>query len=250
MGGDDNMKLFVKILFILLGLFFIVPGAVVMTVGNFSLGVAFAFIAGLLFILVAAFFDRLLKIRWLCATLCACLLLGVLSVGALAVYGSVDTADYTEDALIVLGAAVVGDKVSVTLSYRLDAAVEYAKKNPDALIIVSGGQGPQEDIPEALAMKRYLAARGVAQERIIMEDRATSTYENFVYSKEILDDTLGEDAQVCFTTNGFHIFRAQSMAESVGLDATHLAAREDIVAAPVNYLRECAAILKFWVVKN
>lgn len=241
------MKRVLNILFILLGLFFIIPGLVVITLGNFNMGVVFAFSVGAVFILMSVFSERLIKARGLCLFLCACMAVGVLSVGGLMVYGSIDTTDYKEDALVVLGAGVVGEKVSVVLAHRLDAAIVYAEKNPNALIIVSGAQGAQEDITEALAMKRYLVAHGMDESRIVMEEKATSTYENFVYSKQILDNLLGEDVRICFTTNGFHIFRAQAAAEKVGLCATHIAAREDIIAAPVNYLRECTAVIKFWV---
>lgn len=85
--------------------------------------------------------------------------------------GHNDTVKYDEDAVIVLGASVNGDKVSRTLEYRLDKTVEYSKKNPGALIIVSGGQGPQEDVTEGFAMEQYLIKKGIPQEKIIKEEK-------------------------------------------------------------------------------
>ena len=53
--------------------------------------------------------------------------------------------------------------------HRLGKAVD-ANRNYKAIIIVSGGQGPQEDITEALAMERYLKNKGIPQERIIKKN--------------------------------------------------------------------------------
>ena len=84
-------------------------------------------------------------------------------------------ADYGKDVLIVLGCAVRGERVSLTLKLRLDAALEYLEHSPNTAVIVSGGKGDGENISEAEAMKRYLAAHGVDESRIITEDKSTST---------------------------------------------------------------------------
>ena len=102
--------------------------------------------------------------------------------------GGTDNITYKEDAIIVLGAAVRGEEISGALQKRLDVAIEYYQKNPDVVIVVTGGQGPQEDITEALAMERYLLANGIPKEKIIKEEKATSTYENFKFSKVLLNE--------------------------------------------------------------
>ena len=70
----------------------------------------------------------------------------------------------------------------LTLARRLDAALAYLEENPKAYVVVSGGQGAGEDISEAEAMRRYLAARGIEESRILMEDKSMSTLENFLFS--------------------------------------------------------------------
>jgi uncharacterized SAM-binding protein YcdF (DUF218 family) len=130
----------------------------------------------------------------------------------------------------------------------LDKAIAYSQRNPRALIIVSGAQGPQESITEALAMERYLINHGVAPERIIKEESATSTYENMMFSKELLDGILANPYTAVVITNDFHIYRASQMAKKTGLNATHLHAKIDWYAIPQNYLRECLAVVKFWVI--
>ena len=125
--------------------------------------------------------------------------------------------------------------------------MEYSIHNPKAIIVVSGGQGPQEDITEALAMERYLISKGTPKERIIKEEESTSTYENLLFSKNILDDIFTDPYKTVVITNNFHIYRATRLAENLGLDATHYHGKTSWYSIPVNYARECIATLKFWI---
>ena len=167
--------------------------------------------------------------------------------GFLAYQGSVDEVTYEEDAIVGLGAAVHGDKPSSVLKARLNGAVEYAGKNPEALIIVSGGQGPQENLSEAEVMASYLIEKGIPENRIIKEDQATSTYENFVYSKAILDERFEEGYTCAYVTNEFHCYRAGIMAGQVGLDVNGISVKTEWWKLPVNYMRESLAVAKLWV---
>jgi uncharacterized SAM-binding protein YcdF (DUF218 family) len=162
--------------------------------------------------------------------------------------GSINGVPDIEVAVIVLGAGIRGEEVGRLLSYRLDNAALYSAKNPDAVIVVSGGQGPQEDIPEALAMERYLINKGVPVDRIIKEDKSVSTHENLVFSKKILDDLLGAPYSVVVITNDFHTYRALRLAEEAGLSAVGYPARTTWYSIPVNYLRESIGILKLWII--
>ena len=165
----------------------------------------------------------------------------------LGIYGNYDTVDYREDVLVVLGAAVHGETVSLPLKYRLDKAIEYAQKNPDAIIVVSGGQGPQEAVTEAYAMQQYLLQHGVSN-LILKEERATSTYENFIYSKELLDERLDKEYRIAFVTNDFHIYRSQQTAKQAGVETvTFLHGKTAWYNLVHNYLRESLAVTKLWV---
>lgn len=161
-----------------------------------------------------------------------------------------DTVTYDEDAVVVLGAAVHGDKVSRSLAHRLDKAAEYAEENPDAIIVVSGGQGMQETVTEAFAMEQYLLKKGLDAKRIIKEEKATSTYENFHYSKEILDEVLGDQYTCAYVTNGYHTYRAGKIAERAGMQAEGLGTYTDWWYTPSSYLRETLAVVKFWVFRR
>jgi uncharacterized SAM-binding protein YcdF (DUF218 family) len=146
-------------------------------------------------------------------------------------------------ALIVLGAAVHGDRVTWVLSNRLDTAADYLEAHPDALCVVTGGQGDGESVSEASAMQKYLVERkGIDPARILVEDRATSTLENFRFSKVLIEQKLGKDARIAFVTTDFHVFRAGRVAKKAGLDAVGIAAPDVWYIKFNNFLRECVGI--------
>ena len=150
--------------------------------------------------------------------------------------------DRQADAVIVLGAAVHGDKVTWVLENRLNTAKDYLDAHPDCVCVVSGGMGSGENVTEASAMKKYLVERGVDPSRVLTEEQATNTPENFLYSKAIIDDTLGSGAEIAFVTTDFHIFRAGGVAKSLGIDAFGIPAPDVWYLRLNNFLRECVGI--------
>ncbi len=241
------MKKAIKITSIVAGALFIGNSIFVTTISNFNIGILPVAALGVMLLCYGIFFEKL-KEKKIIHSLVALVLTAVMSFGSfLAIYGNCDNAAYTEKTVIVLGCGIRGERVSVGLAKRLNRAYEYHVINPDAVIIVSGGQGPQEDIPEALAMKRYLTEKGVPEEKIIMEDKSTSTIENFRFSHEIMKEKGLSEASVVFVTNGYHVYRGTYYAQKEGLTVTHLGT--DIVwyTIPMNYLREMIAVLKMWL---
>lgn len=136
-------------------------------VSNMHIGIFAALCLGAIFALYGVFFKEIRSrvSKLLIFTFYICIAVGVFFCSFLLFYGGYDTVGYDEDAVIVLGCGIRGDQLSKTLKDRLDRAIEYHEKNPEAVIVVSGGQGPQEDIPEALAMERYLISRGIPEEK-------------------------------------------------------------------------------------
>ncbi|MBR4890773.1 MAG: YdcF family protein [Clostridia bacterium] len=176
------------------------------------------------------------------------LLFDVIVMFNIASYGRDDTVTFDENAVIVLGAAVYGDVVSSTLKIRLDKAVEYNKINPDALIVVSGGLN--KGSVESLAMEKYLIEQGVPKDKIITEERATSTIENMKYSKEILDELLGESYKTVIISTKFHIYRSMRAAEIAGFKKpTHFGAKLGPFHAFLGYAREPLALVKLMIFK-
>jgi uncharacterized SAM-binding protein YcdF (DUF218 family) len=214
---------------------------------NLNLGLVLEVAVGLAMI-AFGLSGRLGRIRWLrIAGLSAAVAVAAACAG-LAGFGLRDSAGADDDALIVLGAGIHGRAVTQVLAARLDVAYEYHRRNPEALIVVAGGQGFQEEIPEALAMRDYLVRRGLPAGQIVMEDRSTSTAENFAYSKALLDARLSPGYKVAFVTSEFHVFRASLIAESTGLTAEHLHSDTLWYVQPSSYLREIVAVGKQLIV--
>lgn len=237
----------IKTLFIVSGVLLFIAAIIYLILVSFNFRVLLLCGASCVVILYGLFFENLIKKKWLTRgifSLCACFIIMVIFVGA---YGKNDNVTYDEDAVIVLGAGIRGDRVTQLLANRLNKAAEFRERNPNAVIVVSGGQGPDEDISEALAMERYLINKGVPADKIIKEDASTSTYENLLYSKEILDTLYETSYEITVITNDFHIYRAVRVAGKLGLTATHYHAATDWSTVPINYSRECLAIVKFWI---
>lgn len=153
--------------------------------------------------------------------------------------------------LIVLGASLIGDRVSKSLKYRLQKALKYAKENKDSVIIVSGGKGDNELITEASAMFKYLVDHGIEQSRIIKEEKSKSTKENLLFSKEIIGIESIEKEKIVICSNNFHIFRAMKICKKLGYkNISPLPAKCDPVLL-INYLlRETLAVMKEVAIGN
>nr|WP_325183057.1 YdcF family protein [uncultured Oscillibacter sp.] len=163
-------------------------------------------------------------------------------------HGEADNSDIPVDAVIVLGAGVNGETPSAALQSRINAAAAYLQKHPDVPVVLSGGQGPGERITEAEAMRRALWTNSEeANRRYLLEDRSTSTAENFRFSKALLEeyglDT--ETAVVAVVTNDFHCFRTHMIAQRQGLRIIDVPAELPWWWLTANYyLREAFALVK------
>lgn len=152
------------------------------------------------------------------------------------------------DYMIILGARLYGEVPSPALSERLKVAEVYLKDNPDIKVIVSGGQGPDEYISEALAMERYLINRGIDKSRIILEDTSKSTYENISNSLGIIKQVDGvENPRVILVTNRFHVFRSKLLANRLGAKAYGLPAEVPPSILVPQYIREYFAVIKSFI---
>ena len=150
------------------------------------------------------------------------------------------------DYIIVLGAQVRTEGPSPVLAYRLEQAYEYLTENPGTTCIVSGGQGYNEPCTEAEAMAAYLMERGIPEERIIQEKKATTTKENIRFSMSFME----QDASVGIVTNNFHVYRALRIAEDEGLrNVCGIAADNKRFYLPNNMYREFFALGKYYLAK-
>ncbi|MDR1134564.1 MAG: YdcF family protein [Clostridiales Family XIII bacterium] len=149
--------------------------------------------------------------------------------------------------LIVLGAGVNGADPSATLVSRLRTAREYLEQHGELICVVSGGQGANEDISEAEAMKLWLTERGIAPERILMEQESASTAENMRFSLELLRSEYGYVTDTLICSNGYHLFRARWLAERYGTNSYALKAPDYYAyLGTLGYFREFFSVALMW----
>lgn len=178
------------------------------------------------------------------------------------------------DYVIVLGARVKETGISKSLKKRLDKAIEYIDENPGTILVLSGGQGEDEPVSEAAAMRDYLLFNGVREDQLILDTRSFSTVENIAYSRVAIEEdqekkkagrqedqiimepgTFEEvpdkPIKVGVLTSDFHVFRAQQIAKKWGIpDVYGISCGSDPVLFVHFCVRECVAILKDKLVGN
>lgn len=153
------------------------------------------------------------------------------------------------DCVIILGCSVYGTSLSPFLQWRTQEGLRLYKEGMADKIIVSGAQGPGEDISEAEAMKRYLLAKGVPTNHILMEDKSRSTMANLINSKAIMKEQGYKSAVI--VSNKYHLKRASLMAEEQGINASY----SGVFVTPyksheiAGYIREMPAIVKYYIIK-
>lgn len=151
-------------------------------------------------------------------------LLAALVTGCLILFkglGSKDDFQY----MIVLGTTVEGTEPSPMLSDRINTAAKYMEKNPHVIAVVTGGKTDQKSISEAQCMYNGLVEAGIDPSRILKEDQATTTAENFRYSVALLEQKLGSCPKtIGVLSSEFHLFRAQMIGKSYDLNIATVAA--------------------------
>lgn len=155
---------------------------------------------------------------------------------------------FDQDYIIVLGSGLLnGDQVPPLLQQRIQRGLSFQRQQQAvtgkiATMIFSGGQGPDETVPEGVAMRQYALAQGLAPEQAIAEPRSRTTLENMRFSKQIITQHGPKLAQTIFVTNNYHTFRAGLYAREVGLKADGLGAHTAHFFLPNAVLREYVAI--------
>ena len=235
-------------------------GAVLMVVRPWGMRFSGFLLVGLAAVLVAA----LLLDRWvetsktggLCRrvfqTVLTLVLVPLICIEIYVIHvGRSDLSALPADAVVVLGAGVNGKTPSLSLYTRLTAALDYLEENPDIPAVLTGGRGYGEEITEARCMYDWLTARGVDPARLLLEEQAGNTAENFAFSKELLEEQGIDPAEdsVAVVTNDFHIARSRLIAARQGYGhAFGVPAELPWLHLEVNYyLREAFAMVKTWI---
>lgn len=149
------------------------------------------------------------------------------------------------DYIVVHGAGLSGTKPTPLLAARLDKGVElWERGGRRAIIVASGGQGADEQVSEAQAMRDYLVdERGVPADAVIMEDRSTTTMENLRNSKALMDARSGAGAyRAAVVTSDYHVFRTAEYAHKIGLVADGVGSKTAHYYWPTAFIREYVAV--------
>jgi uncharacterized SAM-binding protein YcdF (DUF218 family) len=146
--------------------------------------------------------------------------------------------------LLVLGTKVDGEKPGNMLRDRIDAAYAYLAAHPDVTAIVSGYRSGTGRISEAECMRRELIARGIAPERLILEENATSTKENLEFAMELIERKTGERPKVLgVLSSEHHLCRAGLLAKRQGIETVRIPAKTAKLSVLIpNFLREIPLI--------
>ena len=147
------------------------------------------------------------------------------------------------DYIIIHGCGLIdGERVSKLLANRVDKAIQLFKRSKDrAFLLPSGGQGGDEKISEAQAMKNYLLERGIPEEQILMEDQSTTTEENLRYSRKIIDSREGRK-RIALVTSNYHVYRCLLLARELKIRCAGVGAKVAWYYWPSAVIREFAAV--------
>lgn len=152
------------------------------------------------------------------------------------------------DYIIVLGAGLInGEKVTPLLASRINIAMSLYQKQQkkyqhNPTVILSGGQGPDEKISEAEAMKQYMVEQGFNVDKLYLETESTNTKENMRFSENmaIRLDNISDFRQknVVIASNNYHILRAGKLAAQLGIPARGIGSKTKLYYLPTAFIRE------------
>lgn len=148
--------------------------------------------------------------------------------------------------VVVLGCRVYGERASLSMVERLDAAYEYLTEHPEAKCVLSGGKGDGENITEAECMYRYLVNKGIDESRLYKEEASTTTRENLLFSKQLIEEQ-GLNPVIAIATSEYHEYRAGLIAKSLGIEYAAVSGKTAIWLFPTYYVRELYGILYEWI---
>lgn len=155
------------------------------------------------------------------------------------------------DYIIILGAGLDKDKVTPLLASRIEAGLKlYNKqiaKGYQPTIILSGGQGADEEISEAQAMANYIQEKGYAVDKLYLEDKSTNTKENLLFSQAVAQEHDGiagfSKKSVVVASNNYHILRAGKLAHSLGIPVRGVGSKTRLYYLPTAFIREYVGYL-------
>ena len=98
---------------------------------------------------------------------------------------------------------------------RLTEAIRLIKIYNSSTVIFSGGSGSlnPDVLPHTFVAKKFFLEMGVDINKIIFESKSNNTYENILFSKNIVNPKKNE--KWLLVTSSFHMTRAMNVAEKL-----------------------------------
>lgn len=144
------------------------------------------------------------------------------------------------DQIVVLGSGLIGDQVPPLLQGRIRKGIQLQQYNPEAFLILSGGQGPGETVPEGKAMKKWALASRADPDRTLSEEKSKNTRENLEYSRQLFPKPYGRTAIV---STYYHVFRALLLSKKMNMKALGYGSRTKFYFTINAFLREYVAYI-------
>lgn len=237
-----------QVILIIIGVLIFVSFAVAVFDGVLNFGNIAGMLFAIAYILLGLLFNRIdtSNQKYIFIIALCILLLIILKMREIYAAGRTKISD--QKVIIVLGCRVRGDEPSGSLVKRVDAAYKFLLFNPDSVAILSGGQGKDENISEAECMRKLLYDRGIMQDRLILEDKSTSTDENIRFSVEIIEK-LGLSRNVAIATSEYHQQRASRICKKYGLCSNPVSSKTKWTLLPTFLFREFFAEIKSIILK-
>ena len=154
------------------------------------------------------------------------------------------------DAILILGCWFRPDgTLPPLLQSRADRAVDFWKEQKEktgkeAFLIPSGGQGKDEPMPEAAAIRAYLLSRGIPESAVLTEEHSASTLENMAFSRKLMEEH-GIGSKAAYATTNYHVFRSGLWAARAGISAEGIGSKTAWWFWPNAFMRECVGLILF-----
>lgn len=146
--------------------------------------------------------------------------------------------------ILVLGSGLNGNEITPLLKNRVDKGIEAYKENKNSILILSGGKGDDEKIPESEAMKNYALKRGIPEQDILTEDKSINTRENLLFSWKIIENHTGQNENnLLVVTTNYHVRRALLSAKTLEIPCDGRGAKTKLYFSINALVREWIAYL-------
>lgn len=255
------MKYFLSNRFLLAsgGLFLVLDALFLLTVKVSNFGMIVPLVIGVTMLALAfywlqwhSFSNKKPWRRLAWKAVCVSFVLWLISLGyffyQIQAYKTQNLDGFAPTTILVLGSSTPREKPSPTLAARLDKAYDLSIRYPKAMLVVSGGVDSTEVVSEAKVMSDYLVQKGIDERRIWQEGKSSSTYENFVFTSQLLEQkNLRVEDPILIVSSDFHLIRAEKIAANAHFsNVKSIGSNTPLYVRYNAWLREYFAFISGW----